>query len=239
MPLQLRRRQPNQTTNSESKVSPVTHPLFTRKSLAGPRLRRIGNVFSEPCEFLSLATIPRGLVSRFLGTLLLLARVAAGADAQPAHVRNFGQVNQTLFRGGMPSDEGFRELKALGVSLVIDLRENGTGRDLEKQTLDQLGIHYAHIPLARLAAPTLAEIEQALSLILRDPAAKIYVHCLRGKDRTGTVIACYRIQHDGWDNRRALEEAKEYGMSTLERAMQSFILHFTPFTLPSLAPPGN
>ena len=28
----------------------------------------------------------------------------------------------------------------------------------------------------------------------------IFVHCRRGKDRTGTVIACYRIQHDGWAN---------------------------------------
>jgi hypothetical protein len=41
------------------------------------------------------------------------------------------------------------------------------------------------------------------------------------------VIACYRIQHDGWGNDRALEEAKEYGMSFVERGMRSFILHFS------------
>jgi hypothetical protein len=53
------------------------------------------------------------------------------------------------------------------------------------------------------------------------------------------VIACYRIQHDGWDNRRALAEARDYGMSHLEVAMQSFILHFTPLNLASIGSPAN
>jgi tyrosine-protein phosphatase SIW14 len=179
------------------------------------------------------------MIKTLLGSLLLLAGLSFSAEAAPAHVRNFGEVNQALFRGGMPSDEGLRELKALGVSMIIDLREDGKGREQEQQKAQQLGLHYAHVPMRAVAAPRQAEIEQALSLILRDPSAKIYVHCWRGKDRTGTVIACYRIQHDGWDNRRALQEAKEYGMSGFEHAMQSFILRFTPLTLPALSRPGN
>jgi protein tyrosine/serine phosphatase len=63
----------------------------------------------------------------------------------------------------------------------------------------------------------------------------VFVHCRRGKDRTGTVIACYRIQHDGWDNRHALEEAKEHGMSSFERAMRAYILSFKPQTVPMMA----
>jgi tyrosine-protein phosphatase SIW14 len=172
-------------------------------------------------------------------SLLLFARVMTAGETQPSHVRNFGRVSETVFRGGEPTDEALKELKALGVSMVIDLREDGPKRQLEKQEVEHLGIHYAHIPLSGFAAPRQADIQQALSLILQDPSAKVYVHCLRGKDRTGTVIACYRIQHDGWDNRRALEEAKGYGMSNLERGMQSFIMHFTPLTIPNLSMPGN
>jgi len=172
----------------------------------------------------------------FVLSLLLLASFSVGAESAPGHVRNFGQVNQNLFRGGMPTDEALRELKALGISLVIDLREEGNGRPQEKQKVEELGIRYANIPMRNLAAPRPAEMEQALALLLRASEAKVYVHCLRGKDRTGTVIACYRIQHDGWNNQRALDEAKEYGMSRLELAMQSFILHFTPLTL--LPTPG-
>jgi len=183
--------------------------------------------------------IPGRLSLRISCATLLLACVGGAADGPATHVRNFGQVNQNLLRGGMPSDEALRELKALGVNMILDLRENGSGREQEKQKVEELGIRYAHVPLPRVAAPNQAEIEQALSWILRDPSAKVFVHCWRGKDRTGTVIACYRIQHDGWDNRRALEEAKGYGMSHLERAMQSFILRFTPITMPALTIPGN
>jgi protein tyrosine/serine phosphatase len=174
-----------------------------------------------------------------LASLLLVVRLAIAADAQPSHVRNFGTVNENLFRGGAPTDEALVELKALGVKMVLDLREDGSGRLEEKRKVEQLGIRYEHIPMRVMSAPRPADIEQALSLLLRDPNAKIYVHCLRGKDRTGTVIACYRIQHDGWDSRRALAEAKDYGMSSLERAMQSFILHFTPLSLSTLAAPLN
>ena len=168
---------------------------------------------------------------------LLLASLSLGADVVAEHVRNFGVVNDNLYRGGSPTDDALQELKALGVNLVIDLREDGQGRQIEQEKVEHLGIHYSQVPMHAIAAPTPAEIQQALSLILRNPTAKVYVHCLRGKDRTGTVIACYRIQHDGWDNRRALQEAKEYGMSNFERAMQSFILRFTPMTLPTFASP--
>jgi tyrosine-protein phosphatase SIW14 len=180
------------------------------------------------------------MTKAFLSTWLLLASIATAADVpQPQHVRNFGQVNDHLLRGATPSEEALRELKALGVSMILDLRQDGPGRDHEQQLAQQLGMRYTHLPLRSVGAPTPAEIEQALSLLLQQTSAKIYVHCMRGKDRTGTVIACYRIQHDGWDNRRALNEAKGFGMSSLEWAMQSFILHFTPVTLPSLANPAN
>jgi hypothetical protein len=53
------------------------------------------------------------------------------------------------------------------------------------------------------------------------------------------VIACYRIQHDGWDNRRALDEAKEHGISSLERGMKSYILHFVPVNMPAPASAPN
>ncbi len=173
----------------------------------------------------------------FLASFLLLARIAISSDAttqqvKPQHVRNFGEVDQTVWRGGAPTDEALRELKSLGVSTVVDLRQEGPGRQHERELVEQLGMRYQHVPLRSTTAPTQDEIKQILGFLLGQPSGKVYVHCLRGKDRTGTVIACYRIQHDGWDNQRALEEAKSYGMSSLEWKMQAFIRHFTPLTLP-------
>ncbi|QYM78746.1 hypothetical protein K0B96_15800 [Horticoccus luteus] len=54
----------------------------------------------------------------------------------------------------------------------------------------------------------------------------MFIHCQHGADRTGTIIACYRIRHDGWTADAALAEAKRYGMSEWEFGMKDFVRHF-------------
>ncbi|MBV9294436.1 MAG: dual specificity protein phosphatase family protein, partial [Acidobacteriaceae bacterium] len=72
---------------------------------------------------------------------------------------------------------------------------------------------------------------RVLSLLLQNDSQPVFVHCRRGKDRTGTVVACYRIQHDRWKNEDAFDEAKKYGMSFAERGMRAYILHFSPLPI--------
>lgn len=165
--------------------------------------------------------------------LLCLVQLSAGADAPAPHVRNFDRVSEHLFRGGEPTVVGLQELAAMGVKIDIDLRQSSEGLEAEKRAAEKLGIKYVNIPLNPLAAPSKEQMERVLALLLNNEPAGIFVHCRRGKDRTGTVIACYRIEHDGWKNERALAEAKEHGMSFVERGMRTYILHFTPLTLPS------
>lgn len=164
-----------------------------------------------------------------------LCCIAAGADANlpPVHIRHFDRVNDHIYRSGEPSTVGLQELGALGIKRVIDLREKSGATAFEKETLEKLGIKYTNVPFGGFSTPSDAQIQNVLKLINDDPSP-VLVHCWRGKDRTGTVIACYRIQHDGWDNRRALAEAREHGMSRLEHGMQEYILHFTPTSLSGL-----
>jgi hypothetical protein len=42
------------------------------------------------------------------------------------------------------------------------------------------------------------------------------------------VVAVYRISHDGWDNQKALSEAKSNGMSIFERAIQHYVMDYKP-----------
>lgn len=168
--------------------------------------------------------------------LVLTAQAVPAAEIPVIHVRNFGQVNDHIFRGGEPAEEGLRELGAAHVVLDIDLRESGKATEDERRMAQSLGMQYVNIPLPAFAAPRIEDVKRVLSLLGPDDAGKIFVHCRRGKDRTGTIVACYRIQHDGWNNERAEEEAKSYGMSRAERGMRSFILHFKPQDIPSLVP---
>jgi protein tyrosine/serine phosphatase len=159
--------------------------------------------------------------------------VSSAAELPAVHVRNFDKVNDHVYRGGAPTAVGVQELGAMGVKTILDLREASEGTSSERELADKLKIKYINIPLGEFGAPSNANIQQILSLLQSTPDI-LFVHCRRGKDRTGTVIACYRIQYDGWDNRRALDEAKQHGMSSFERAMQSYILHFTPLKLPAV-----
>ena len=163
----------------------------------------------------------------------LSAFLCSAGDLTPVHVRNFAKVDDHIYRGGEPTLVGLTELGAMGVKTVIDLRLPAEGSEFEKQEAGKLKLKYINVPMGEFSAPTNAQVEQVLAL-LQDSSGTVFVHCRRGKDRTGTVIACYRIQHDGWDNQRALEEAKEHGLSGFEHAMRSYILHFTPLKLTAL-----
>jgi protein tyrosine/serine phosphatase len=68
-------------------------------------------------------------------------------------------------------------------------------------------------------------VSTLLTLIETLPAP-VFIHCLHGCDRTGTIVACYRIKHHSWSSRTALEEARKYGLSKFERGMRNYILDF-------------
>ena len=144
-------------------------------------------------------------------------------SAEPIRVRNFHTVDDRVFRGGQPSENEFEELSKLSVKTVIDLRA-GVDRE-ERSIVERLGIRYIHEPMSAIAEPSSQQIGKILNLLESEPGP-VYVHCLRGKDRTGTVIACYRIAHNKWENQKALDEARSFGMSRLEWRMQHFIRQF-------------
>ena len=165
--------------------------------------------------------------------LAVLAQILGAAQPPAIHIHNFGSVNDHIYRGAAPTPEGLKELASAHVAVIIDLREAGTATEEERRVAESLGMKYLNVPLPPFSAPTYDAVKRVLSLLTPDDAGRTFVHCRRGKDRTGTIVACYRIQHDGWNNQRAIQEAAEFGMSWTERGMRSFVLSFHPVDLPA------
>jgi uncharacterized protein (TIGR01244 family) len=144
-------------------------------------------------------------------------------------IPNFHQVNDHLYRGGQPAPDTWQHLAKLGVKTVIDLRredEHSTAE--EAKAVAALGMNYVNVPMKGVVAPSDAQISKILALL--DSKEPVFVHCKRGSDRTGTVIACYRIAHDRWERQQALKEAKSLGMGTVQVGLKRYIMVFQPQT---------
>ena len=159
--------------------------------------------------------------------LALLAGCAGKPRGLPARngVLNFDQVNPSLYRGAEPDAAGIAGLDRVGIRSVIDLRKQSEIRPDEKTDAMGLGMTYTNVPMAGFGRPSTTEVDHILALIGTLPPP-VFVHCRHGCDRTGTIIACYRIRHDGWTLRRAMDEARLHGMSRLEVGMKHYIRDF-------------
>ena len=151
------------------------------------------------------------------------------ADLLAPGIPNFNQVNEHVFRGGQPTAEGWQGLAKLGVKTVIDLRRTDEhSPEAEAEVVKAAGMHYVNVPMKGVVAPTDEQINKVLSLL--DSEDPVFVHCKRGADRTGAVIACYRIAHDHWARKQALREAKSLGMGWTQVGLKNYIMSFQPTT---------
>lgn len=163
---------------------------------------------------------------RLLVFSLICLPVFAGDLSSAPGIENFHQINPNVYRGAQPTGEGFQYLSTIGVKLVIDLREHDRRAIEEERAVTNAGMHYVNVPMTGMTAPTEAQINQILALMEDGASGPVFVHCKRGADRTGAVIAAYRIDHDSWDGAHALHEAMSDHMSHLQFQRQQFIRTF-------------
>lgn len=162
-----------------------------------------------------------------IGALLLAVAfcVAGSAQSRPeqgisqhspakrtavAGVKNFGEVTPFLYRGAQPSPEGFKTLARMGVDIVVDARLSGHAR--ESRQVTALGMQYVSVPWHCLF-PKDKAIAKFLAVVRENPGKKIFVHCRYGDDRTGMMIAAYRMADQQWSPQEAATEMRQFGFN--------------------------
>ena len=164
-----------------------------------------------------------------LAASAMLAFVPAWGASHTDGLPNFQKVDDHIYRGGQPTDEGFKKLAELGIKTVIDLRQIGEHSQADEQkAVTDLGMRYVSIPMKGLSTPKDDLVAAVQKILNESGSGPVFVHCKRGADRTGMVVAVYRISHDRWENKKALAEAKSYGMSFFERAIQHYVMDYKP-----------
>jgi uncharacterized protein (TIGR01244 family) len=166
-------------------------------------------------------------LSSLLVVLLLVPGCATGPRGYPARegIANFDRVNDALYRGAQPNNLGVKALARLGIKTIVNLRMAKDVWPAEEAEARAAGLLYTNVPMSGCGRPTEEQVAKVLA-ILRTAPAPVFVHCRLGCDRTGTVIACYRIEHDKWTSEQALREARQYGMSGWSTGMKSYIKQF-------------
>ncbi|GAC1700893.1 MAG: hypothetical protein NVS9B4_03170 [Candidatus Acidiferrum sp.] len=143
-------------------------------------------------------------------------------------VNHAGKVTDHLYRGAQPKDQGFAELKKLGISTIVDLRgENRQAIEWERQQAASLGMHFMSIPVGEMSAPSDEQVVQFLSYLRDQPNEKVFVHCYYGEDRTGVFIASYRMALEKWPLDQTMHEMLGFGFHAFwQRSMKSFVRDF-------------
>jgi protein tyrosine/serine phosphatase len=173
--------------------------------------------------------------------LMFLAGAAAGVHAElPAEavrpapwaermavegVPNLHRITPTLYRSGQPSAAGLKNLEALGIRTVINLRATNSDEDKAAGTslrLWRMKIYSWHV--------TDKQVIEVMRALRRTDDGPFLIHCNHGSDRTGLMSAMYRILEQHWSPDEALAEMTEggYGFHSIWRNMPRYIRKTDP-----------
>jgi protein tyrosine/serine phosphatase len=75
---------------------------------------------------------PRNILAKISVVVALVLTIGTAAVAKrhsdPAfsnvNIKNFGKMDDRFYRGAQPNEEDYKDLKALGISTVIDLTDS-------------------------------------------------------------------------------------------------------------------
>jgi protein tyrosine/serine phosphatase len=120
---------------------------------------------------------------------------------------NLHRVTPTLFRSARLDADDLPQLRSLGIRTVLSLRNFHSDQEL---------LRGSGIRAVRLGANTWAVGDRHVVATMRalraaEREGPVLLHCLHGADRTGMMVAMYRMLYQNWPRERALAELRHGG----------------------------
>lgn len=175
-------------------------------------------------------------LSRLIPLVLGLAAVAGGAETRaplprprPADwatpiigspLENCFRVSDEFYRCEQPRAADVPALRALGVRSLLNLRTY----HVDSAELSRAGFELLAQPM-KAGKLSVDDLVAALRKIRAVPKP-VMVHCWHGSDRTGSVVAGYRIVFQNWTPAAALDELRHGGYGYHESWFPNIIALF-------------
>lgn len=172
-------------------------------------------------------------MKHILITILALSISTQIAFAKSKGIENLTRAANGVYRGARPLDlNEMQTLSNLGIKSILNIQGGDMNSSLwkliswnepgekpeyiaaEKAVATQLNIGFKNIPLNSLDPVTVDEdkrIDQAIEFLHNPNNQPVYIHCEHGKDRTGLVVALYKIKYEGMSVEAAYNEWVQLG----------------------------
>ena len=163
----------------------------------------------------------RRLIISGLAALVVIAGALTSWDLvlkDRLATKHWGVVEQGLiYRSGrLPLDRAQATLANHHIRVLIDLTENKPSNRFqpkERAAATALGIEYHNFPLIGDGTGDIAHYANAIAVMLqaRREGKPVLIHCAAGAQRTGGVVAAYRVLVEQKSPDEARAELKRYG----------------------------
>lgn len=143
-------------------------------------------------------------------------------------LENGYRVSDDLYRCEQPTEKDVADLRSLGIRSILNLRRYNT----DPKSLERAGFA---LLLQRMEADDLTVDDLIAALrLFRDAPKPVIVHCWHGSDRTGSVVAAYRIVFQNWTREAALDELRHGGFGYHEKWFPNIIKLFETIDVEAL-----
>jgi tyrosine-protein phosphatase SIW14 len=144
-----------------------------------------------------------------------------------------------MYRCGQLTAAGFAEVfQRYGIKTLINLQDEDPDPEVgkgcnESELCRQLGVRYQWLPPQLVPEGEPVTIEKFLEICDDKNAYPIMLHCKAGLHRTGTMVAFYRIEYEGWSADAAIQELLTCGFSlkqgtTKNPYIKNYLLDYQP-----------